>query len=89
MIEWDEARAAINLAKHGLDFADARHIFDGRPLLSVHSDRTRETRYKTVAFLNNHAVTLIWTWRGKVRRVISMRRARDGERRSYRALHGE
>jgi len=28
--EWDEAKRAANLAKHGLDLADGQALFDGR-----------------------------------------------------------
>lgn len=28
MLEWDETKRAANLAKHGLDFADAAEIFE-------------------------------------------------------------
>jgi uncharacterized DUF497 family protein len=29
--EWDAAKNAANIAKHGIDFDDAIRIFDGRP----------------------------------------------------------
>jgi hypothetical protein len=29
-LEWDERKRRVNLAKHGIDFATARQIFEGR-----------------------------------------------------------
>jgi uncharacterized protein len=36
--EWDEAKNRQNIAKHGIDFADARRIFD-KPVLLRPDDR--------------------------------------------------
>jgi uncharacterized DUF497 family protein len=33
--EWDRARAAINLAKHGIDFDDTIAVFDDPRMLSI------------------------------------------------------
>lgn len=84
--EWDEAKRIANFRKHGLDFIDAVHLFDGRPALQIPADSQAEPRLLTVALLNGRFVTLIWTWRGTKRRAISLRRSRDAERDGYRQL---
>ena len=32
--EWDETKRLRTIEEHGLDFRDARHLFDGRPIYS-------------------------------------------------------
>lgn len=89
MFEWDEGKAAVNLAKHGFRFMDVVEVFDGRPLLTIPSDRDAESRFVSIASLGDRMVAVIWTERGGRRRVISARRARDNEQRAYRSLHGK
>ena len=87
--EWDEAKRQSNLAKHGLDFVDAQAIFDGRPRLDVVAAYEAERRRLSIGQLGNLLVVVVWTVRDfGVCRIISVRRARDGEKRQYRALCG-
>ena len=83
--EWDEAKRAANLAKHGLDFKLGEELFDGRKTLTLSSPRGDELRFTTVGAVDGRCLTLIWTWRGDVIRMISLRRARDGEERAHHA----
>jgi uncharacterized DUF497 family protein len=86
--EWDEAKRATNIAKHGLDFIDAPTLFDGRPCVTFPSPRAGETRFVTVGRLDGVFVALVWTERGAATRVISFRRARHAEARNYCARLG-
>ena len=87
--EWDEEKRRINLAKHRIDFVDASAVFDGRMRLDTGSPRRGEECFATTAWLEGQLITVIWTSRGEDRvRIISARRARDGEERQYRQLHG-
>ena len=88
MFEWDETKRLRTIAVRGLDFADAIDVFDGRAAVHVPSGHTSEARFLTVARLNGKLHAVIWTWRGTKRRIISFRRARHGEERDYRLLHG-
>ncbi len=45
--EWDEAKRARNLQRHGLDMIDAHLLFDGRPVVSAASPRGEEMRFAT------------------------------------------
>jgi len=87
MFEWDEVKREINIAKHGLDFVRARLVFDGRAAISVPAVKGEEPRYLTIADLDGKSVTVVWTWRGQSRRIISFRRSRDGEEKAYKALY--
>lgn len=86
--EWDDAKRAANLEKHGIDFRDAVELFDGRPIYTYASRRTGEDRFVSVGFIGNRLIACVWLWRDGVMRIISMRRARDGEKSAYRALFG-
>jgi uncharacterized DUF497 family protein len=86
--EWDEDKSFANLGKHGIDFLDARQLFDGRPLYNTFNERYAELRIVSTGRLGETFYTVTWTLReGKVR-IISCRRARHGEKRAHRALHG-
>lgn len=87
MFEWDENKRLANLAKHKLDFLDARLSFDGRATITLEATHPIETRYLTTTIINEVFYTVVWTWRGDVRRIISYRRARNGEERAYCQIH--
>ena len=77
------------LRERGIDFRDlAAPMFDGRPVVTVPSPRGAEERFVTVGLLNGRMFAMVWTWRGGAMQIITVRRARDGEERAYRALHG-
>lgn len=82
--EWDPRKAATNLLKHGIDFEDAVHVFDG-PVLLSRSDRNGEIRCRAVGALRGVEVAVAFTFRGPALRIISARRARRHERAEYRA----
>jgi uncharacterized DUF497 family protein len=88
MFEWSEAKRLPILRERELDFRDAAQIFDGRPVLHMRSFRNNEERTVSIADIEGKFYTVVWTWRGESRRIISFRRARDAEERRYRALHG-
>jgi uncharacterized DUF497 family protein len=86
--EWDEEKRAANFQKHRIDFAMAEIMFDGRPTSTSSSDRFGEERFLTVALVEHRFLTVIWTPRHGKCRVISLRGARNAEKRTYRELHG-
>ena len=86
--EWDEGKRLSNLEKHKIDFAEAREVFDGRDTIQARLAYEREVRYATTGLLKGSFVTIVWTRRGENIRLISVRGARDEERRKYRQLYG-
>ena len=82
--EWDEGKRQSNLKKHGVDFIDACRIFYG---CIVEYDDTRynygEQRFITIGEPNGRILTVVYTWRGEVRRLISARSATKNELRAY------
>jgi uncharacterized protein len=86
--EWDEQKRRANIIKHGIDFARAATVFDGRPYVDLQSSHTDEPRVLRVAMLDSVLCTVVWTMRdGLAVRIISARRSRDAEKARYRALH--
>ena len=83
--EWDPAKNAANLTKHGIDFADAVVIFDG-PVLEKIDKRTDygEERIAAVGVANELELFVVYTMRGGNRRLISALRASRDERERYR-----
>jgi uncharacterized protein len=87
VLEWDEAKRELNLQKHNLDFRLGDLVFDGRPLYSYASPRGDEQRVVSIGMVESAMVATVWLERDGKIRVISIRRARRGEERAYRALH--
>ncbi len=83
-IEFDPAKRNATLQIRGLDMARASDVFAGATL-TVEDNRKDygEPRYITIGFLVNRMVILAWTQRGKVRRIISMRKANEREQAVY------
>ena len=87
VFEWDEHKRESNLTKHKLDLADGMELFDGRPTISYPSTRD-EPRWITIGLIGTRTVAVVWTRRTDATRLISLRRARDAEKRAYHARHG-
>lgn len=81
-IEYDEAKAAITLEKRGIDFSKAGQVFEGK-YLTKPDDRQDygEDRFISVGWYEGELVTVVWTPRGKARRIISMRYMHEKEQR--------
>jgi uncharacterized protein len=87
-VEWDEAKRLANVAKHGLDFGDADLLFGNPYLVAPARTVPDETRWLAVGTIDDIYVTAIFTRRGDTIRIISMRRARDGERKRHQEIFG-
>jgi len=85
--EWDEDKREINIAKHGLNFADVWMVFRNPHVIKEARAAGPETRHLAIGMLSDVFVTVVFTRRGNAIRVISMRRSRRDERRQYRQVH--
>ena len=86
MVEWDPEKAAANLRKHGVDFADAVTALSDETALTTHENAEGEDRSVTVGMdALGRLLVVVYTWRGDEVRVISARRATRRERREYEA----
>jgi uncharacterized protein len=79
-IEFDETKRRKTLEERGLDFFDCSRLFAG-DYLEYEDDRVDygEKRYIALGSLNGRAVAVVWTPRGEIRRIISMRHVHDDE----------
>lgn len=80
-ITFDTAKRDKTLAERDLDFADCASVFEGKTL--TREDRRQnysEPRFQTVGYLSKRMVVIVWTPRGKGRRIISMRKANEREK---------
>lgn len=81
---WDEQKRLSNLAKHGIDFRAARHIFDGVTLEFPDTRRDDgEERIGAYGQTNGVVLFVVYTKRGATRRLISARKAGTDERKSF------
>jgi uncharacterized DUF497 family protein len=87
--EWDPAKAASNLAKHGVGFDLAMRVF-ADPFARTEQDRIEggEYRYQTIGMIEDNLLLLVaHTDREEgaatVVRIISARAATRRERRRY------
>ena len=89
LFEWDETKNLGNIEARGLDFHEATLLFDGRFIVTTMSFRNDEVRFLSVGEIGVHVFTVVWTFRDEKIRIISFRRAGDGEERTYRELRSE
>ena len=88
MIRWDENKRLSNLVKHKFDFLDAEEVLMGMHVLITARNQGEEQRWLVVGKIHGRFATIIFTMRGSDYRTISIRSARDGERRKYQELYG-
>ena len=82
--EWDKNKNERNIKHHEIDFHDAASIFE-HPML-VKTDTRKdygEKRLVGLGLLFEVVVVIVFTKRGDVIRVISIRRANKNERKIY------
>ena len=85
-VEWDPRKAAANLTKHGVDFADAATVLYDERAITVRDDDADEERYVTIgADARMRVLLVVYTWRGSRPRLISARTATPQERYEYEA----
>jgi len=85
--EWDAAKAASNLAKHGVTFDQGARVFDDPARLTVADTRhASELRQNTTGLVAGVVLlTVTHTDRAGTTRLISARRASRKERSHYHA----
>jgi uncharacterized protein len=82
--QWDTDKAATNLSKHGIDFADAVSVFADDLAVTVSEERFDEERFITIGIdALGRVLVVVYTWRGNEIRLISARKATRSERKQY------
>ncbi|WP_207455571.1 BrnT family toxin [Azospirillum sp. SYSU D00513] len=86
--EWDDAKSARNVAERGLPFDVAMALFDNPTLEEPDQRRDYgETRIRAIGQVNGVILVCIYTDRGRIRRIISLRPAKERERHAYRETY--
>ena len=80
LFEWDDAKHARNLELRGVGFDDRTLIFDGK-VVDWPDERHAygEVRFRAVGMPDGDLLHVVYTDRGEVRRIISVRRANRKE----------
>jgi hypothetical protein len=82
--EWDRNKAASNLTKHGVHFANAVAVFEDAQALTLDDDESDEDRFITIGLDDlGRVLVVVYTWRENRIRVISARKATPLERQEY------
>lgn len=83
-IEFDRYKRDRTLAERGLDFARATEAFAGHHYTMEDGREDHgELRCITIGKLDDRMIVMVWTPRGKARRIISMRKANEREPTRY------
>jgi uncharacterized DUF497 family protein len=83
--EWDDAKAARNLARHGVSFDAATRVFADPFAIERVDDRRDygEERFVIVGMVDGRLLFVAFTMRAERIRIISARGAEPLERREY------
>ena len=82
--QWDKTKAASNLQKHGIEFADAVSVFSDELAITIPDNRFDEERFVTIGMDGfGRILVIVFTWRSEEIRLISARLAERRERKQY------
>ncbi|MBH8555397.1 BrnT family toxin [Nostocaceae cyanobacterium CENA357] len=82
--QWDNQKAAANLRKHGVDFADAVSVFSDDLAITITDERFDEERFITVGMdAFGRILVVVYTWRNDEIRLICARTATRHEQKQY------
>ncbi len=78
--EYDAQKSKINQTKHGLDFEQAKALWDDAYLIELATKQTLdENRFLLLGKIKHAHYTAIITYRGDNIRIISVRSSRKNE----------
>src|SRR5262245_23318065 len=87
--EWDENKNILNQAKHGIRFEAGVDIFKNKVLEIRSKKPDTEIRFIAIGRQDPRGcIAVIYTQRGKRKRIISIRRARNNEEKIYETTFG-
>lgn len=81
--EFDPAKSAANLEKHGIDFLGAQVLWSDPDRLEVQARSPDEPRTQVIGRIGDVVWSAFITIRSDHIRIISVRRARDEEKAAY------
>lgn len=82
--EWDPNKAASNLRKHRVRFAEAVTVFEDDAMLTMPDEELDQERFVAVGLSSlGRVLVVVYATRGDAIRIISARRATRRERAEY------
>ncbi len=80
--EWDSKKNELNIEKHGVDFYDAQQVFlDKKRIIAEDLDHSRgEKRYFCFGKVSSRVMTVRFTWRNNIIRIIGAGFWRKGKK---------
>jgi uncharacterized DUF497 family protein len=88
VFEWDEEKRLKNIEKHGIAFVDADILLGNPHLVAQAKAVDGEQRWLATGMIDEIYVTAVFSRRDPVIRMISMRSARNGERKRHQEVFG-
>jgi len=85
--EYDENKSSINLQKHGINFEDAKELWDDQFDIELPSINCEdEARFLVIGEIKGRCHTAIITYRNDIVRIISVRKSRYKEIELYESI---
>ena len=77
--EYDENKSLSNKQKHGIDFEEAKLLWNDDRMIEIETSYEDETRFISIGKIHSKFYTVVTTYRKDKIRIISVRRARKKE----------
>ena len=77
--EFDPDKSAKNKKKHGIDFYEAKALWDDPDLIEIPAKTQDEPRFLVIGRIGKMSWSGVITYRGNNIRIISVRRSRKEE----------
>ena len=77
--EYDPSKSESNKDKHGIDFEEAKALWEDPALLEIEARVTGEPRFLLIGRISGKHWSAVVTYRGEKARIISVRRSRKEE----------
>ncbi len=83
--EFDIKKSEVNKKKHGIDFNEAKNLWDDPDQIIIPARTFDEPRYLLIGKFENKIWSAIFTFRNNNIRIISVRRSRRDEEKIYKS----
>ena len=77
--EFDKRKSQINKNKHGIDFIEARELWNDPDRIEIPVKTVDEERFLVIGKISDQYWSIIITYRNETVRIISVRRSRKEE----------
>ncbi|MFC1495696.1 BrnT family toxin [Thermodesulfobacteriota bacterium] len=81
--EWDNKKSLKNKEKHGIDFDSAKEMWKDDNRVEIQAPYPLEQRCILISKVSKKLWTAVFTYRGDMIRIISVRRSREREKKLY------